>query len=184
MKPQSLSLVLDESRPAAPATPGAPKSLDRLTTALEHEIVAIRELGEALVQQRSAVAASDIAAVNASVDDVGRLLLAVDESRHHRTTVVAELGGTPGASLDEFEPSPGTPGAGAYAAARATLRRVAEKAAHEAAVNRTVLRSAVEAGNAFLQALFSSAEDPAPVYRGAESRAHSRSSGFILNRRA
>ena len=184
MKPQSLNLVLEASRPAAPVTSGATQSLERLTAALEHEIVAVRELGEALVQQRSAVAASDIAAVNASVDDVGRLLLSVDESRRHRLAVVAELGGAPGASLEEFEPPPGSQGASAYAAARAALRREAEKAAHEAAVNRTVLRSAVEAGNAFLQALFSSAEDPSPVYGAAERQTPPRSAGFILNRRA
>jgi hypothetical protein len=184
MKPQSLNLMLEASRPAGPVTSGATQSLERLTAALEHEIVAVRELGEALVQQRSAVASSDIAAVNASVDDVGRLLLAVDESRRHRVAVVAELGGDPGVSLEKFEPPPGTQGAGSYAAARAALRREAEKAAHEAAVNRTVLRSAVEAGNAFLQALFSSADDPAPVYRAAEHQAPPRSPGFILNRRA
>jgi hypothetical protein len=184
MKPQSLNLVLEASRPAAPVTTGETQSLERLTAALEHEIVAVRELGEALVQQRSAVAASDIAAVNASVDDVGRLLLAVDESRRHREAVVVELGGVPGTSLEEFKPLPGTRGAGAYAAARAALRREAEKAAHEAAVNRTVLRSAVDAGNAFLQALFSSAEEPSPVYSAGEHQAPPRSPGFILNRRA
>jgi hypothetical protein len=184
MKPQSLSLVLEASRPAAPVASGETQSFERLTAALEHEVVAVRELGEALVQQRSAVAANDIAAVNASVDDVGRLLLGVDESRRHRVAVMAELGGDPGASLDGFEPPPGTQGAGAYAAARAALRREAEKAAHEAAVNRTVLRGAVEAGNAFLQALFSSADDPSPVYRAAENQAPPRSPGFILNRRA
>jgi hypothetical protein len=184
MKPQSLNLVLEASRPAEPAASGATQSLERLTAALEREIVAVRELGEALVQQRSAVAASDVAAVNASVDDVGRLLLAVDESRRHRMAVVVDLGGNPGTSLEEFEPPPGAHGAGAYAAARAALRREAEKAAHEAAVNRTVLRSAVEAGNAFLQALFSSADDPSPVYRAAEHQAPPSNPGFILNRRA
>jgi hypothetical protein len=183
MKPQSLNLVLEASRPAAPATSGAAQPLDRLTAALEHEALAVRELGEALVQQRSAVAASDIAAVNASVDDVGRLLLAVDEARRHRMAVAAELGGDPGASLEGFMPPPGTPGAGAYAAARAALRREAEKTAHEAAVNRTVLRSAVEAGDAFLQALFSSSVDPSPVYGAAEHQDRPRSPGFILNRR-
>jgi hypothetical protein len=184
MRPQSLNLVLEASRPAAPVTSGTSPSLERLTAALEREIVSVRELGEALVQQRSAVAASDVAAVNASVDDVGRLLLAVDESRRHRLAVVVELGGAPGTSLEEFEPPPGTQGAGAYAAARAALRREAEKAAHEAAVNRTVLRSAVEAGNAFLQALFSSAEDPSPVYSASERQAPTNSPGFLLNRRA
>jgi hypothetical protein len=184
MRPQSLNLVLEASRPAAPVTSGMSPSLERLTAALEREIVSVRELGEALVQQRSAVAASDVAAVNASVDDVGRLLLAVDESRRHRLAVVVELGGAPGTSLEEFEPPPGTQGAGAYAAARAALRREAEKAAHEAAVNRTVLRSAVEAGNAFLQALFSSAEDPSPVYSASERQAPTNSPGFLLNRRA
>ena len=184
MKPQSLNLVQEGARPAGPAASGVARPFDRLTAALEHEIVAVRELGEALVQQRSAVAANDIAAVNASVDDVGRLLLAVDESRRHRVAVVAELGGSPGTSLDQFEPHPGTPGAGAYAAARAALRREAEKAAHEAAVNRTVLRSAVEAGDAFLQALFSSSVDPSPVYGAAERQGRPRSPGFILNRRA
>ena len=184
MKPQSLNLVLEASRPAAPAASGAAQSLDRLTAALEHEIVAIRELGETLVQQRSAVAASDVAAVNASVDDVGRLLLAVDEARRHRVAVVAELGGSPGTSLGDFEPPPGAQGAGSYAAARTALRREAEKAAHEAAVNRTVLRSAVEAGNAVLQALFSSSVEPSPVYRAAERPDRPGTPGFILNRRA
>jgi len=184
MKPQSLNLVLEASRPAAPAACGGARPLERLTAALEHEALAVRELGEVLVLQRSAVAASDIAAVNASVDDVGRLLLAVDEARRHRLAVVTELGEGPDTSLESLEPPAGTPGAGAYAAARAALRREAEKTAHEAAVNRTVLRGAVEAGDAFLQALFSSAVEPSPVYGAAEHPDRPSSPGIILNRRA
>ena len=184
MKPQALNLTLETSKPASAAVSRAAEPLARLTAALEHEALAIRDLGEALVQQRAAVAASDVDAVNASVDDVGRLLLAVDETRRHRMAVTAELGSGPDTLLGDLEPSPGTPGAGAYAAARATLRRMAEKAAHEANVNRTVLRSAVEAGDAFLQTLFSSSVDPSPVYTPAERRDRPRNPGFILNRRA
>lgn len=183
MKPQSLNLVLEANRPTVPAV-DVPRSLDRLTAALEREILAVRGLGEVLIQQRSAVAATDIPAVNGSVDDVGRQLLAVEEARRHRLAVVAEMGGDPDASLDEFEPPVGSSGAAAYAAARIALRREAEKVAHEAAVNRTVLRSAVEAGNTFLQALFSSSEAPSPVYRAAERREGPKMSGVLLNRRA
>jgi hypothetical protein len=184
MKPQSLNLALEPSRPAPAAVSHAAEPLDRLTAALEHEALAIRELGESLVQQRSAVAASDVDAVNASVDDVGRLLLAVDEARRHRMAITAELGSAPDTLLGDLEPPPGTPGAGAYAAARTTLRRMAEKAAHEATVNRTVLRSAVQAGDSFLQTLFSSSVDPSPVYTPTERRDRPRNPGFILNRRA
>jgi len=184
MKPQSLQLALEASRPPAPLPGRSAGPLDELTAALEHEAAAIRELREALVQQRAAVAANDVDGVNASVDDVGRILLAVEEARRQREAMVATLTGTAGASLEGLGTLGGRPGAAPFAAARAALRRAAEETAHEATVNRAVLRRAVEAGDAFLQSLFSSATDPSPVYTPAERRDRPGTPGFILNRKA
>jgi len=184
MKPQSLQLALEASRPPAPLPGRGAGPLAELTAALEHEAAAIRGLREALVQQRAAVAANDAAAVNASVDDVGRILLAVEEARRQREAMVAALAGGPGATLEGLGAPDARPGRAAFDTARAALRRAAEEAAHEAAVNRAVLRRAVEAGEAFLQSLFSSAADPSPVYAPAEGRERPGAPGFILNRKA
>ncbi len=184
MKPQSLQLALEPSRPPAPLPGHGAQPLGELTAALEHEAAAIRGLRESLVQQRAAVAANDAAALNASVDDVGRILLAVDEARRQREAMVRALAGSPDAPLEGLGAGSARPAAQAFAAARAALRRAAEEAAHEAAVNRAVLRRAVEAGDAFLQSLFSSATDPSPVYAPRERRERPGGAGFILNRKA
>ena len=58
-----------------------------------------------------------------------------------------------------------------------------EETAREAAVNRTVLKRTVEAGEAFLQALFTGVSEPQTVYRAGERREDD-GSGFLLDRTA
>ena len=66
---------------------------------------------------------------------------------------------------------------------RRELRSAAREVSHEVAVNHEVLRRSVEAGEAFLQALFSSVRGADPCYRP-EATPPEPATGVIMNRRA
>lgn len=167
-----------DARPAAPA-----ERLAELTRALDRERALVIELQETLVHQRAGVASSEAEAVNASVDAIGRLLLALGEARTTRTRIVAALTGDAALPIDRLEAALGAPLPPALETARAALRTAAEGVAHEVAINRAVLRRAVEAGESFLQALFSTAVDSPGVYGTTEHREEP-AAGILLNRRA
>jgi hypothetical protein len=122
--------------------------------------------------------------VNESVDAVGRILLTLTQARDRRTELVTALTGDPSLPLDRLHGVLGVTASGDFERARGALRQAAEGAAREAAINRGVLRRALEAGEAFLQELFSSTAGPAPVYGPREARAESGSGPAVLvNRR-
>jgi hypothetical protein len=173
--------TIPDTHDASPPTPSA--RLEELTRALEHETTVVGELRETLIQQRAGVAGSRIDAVNQSVDDVGRLLLALEEARGRRRVLVAALAGGVELPLDQLEAALGVPLPAALEAARAALRDAARAVAHEVAINRAVLRRAVETGEAFLQALFSTTAAPAAGYPAGE-RSDPPAAGVLLNRRA
>ena len=149
----------------------AQERLNELAHVLNAETEVVEELKNALWRQRAGVAASDTEAVNASVDAIGRILLTLDAARHRRLRMVEAIAGDASLPLHRLE-------------ARARLRRAAEAVTQEVTVNRSVLRHAVDAGEAFLQALFSSVIDPAPVYGPPERPEECPPSGLLLNRRA
>jgi hypothetical protein len=175
-----LSLLQSEVR----ADRQQPSRLSELTTALVHEHRLIEELREALVRQRAGVAADDPAAIEHSVHAIGRTLLTLEEARRRRVSLTALAAGQPGATLadldDVMETLPP-----AFTAAREAVRRAAEATARDVAINQTVLRRALEAGDAFLQQLFSSTADPMPVYAPGPRLAEPRPcGGLLLNRTA
>lgn len=134
------------------------RRLAELTALLAHEHRMIEELRQALLRQRAGVATDDAEAIDASVAAVGRTLLAIDAARRCRTEVVGEITGDGETPLADLErrlrrslPAP-------LAHAREQVRRSADAAAHELAINQHILRRVLEAGDAFLQRLFSSKE--------------------------
>ena len=181
MKPPSLELVQEGGLPPAFEVDAPQPTVDELAGVLDREANILLELRDALERQCGHVAANDVAAVNASVDDIGRLLLALEETRRHRRATMARLTGGAGSALATALDARG---AGDIATRRSRLRHAALEAARAAAVNRAVLRRALEAGDSFLQALFSSAADPCPAYGPGERRDRSGASGLLLNRRA
>jgi hypothetical protein len=159
------------------------EALAGLTRALVREAEAVRELHEALVRQREGVAADAIEVVQGSCDDIARLLVTLDGAKRSRMGILQRLVPDEPGSLEAVAAMCGGSLPPALAEASATLRRVAADAAREAGVNRVVLQRTVEAGEAFLQALFAGAGDPDPVYRAGERRDDD-GSGFLLDRTA
>lgn len=167
---------------AAEAAARRDEALRDLTRALAREASAVRELREALVRQRAGVSVDSIADVHVSCDDIGRVLVALEAARRHRGLLLAAL--VPGGerTLEALASELGGSLPPELAEAALALRREAEATAREASVNRTVLERTVEAGEAFLQALFTSTNLPEPVYRAGERREDD-GAGFLLDRK-
>jgi len=176
-----LSLV-EEGRAGSRET-AVGSRLEELAAALAHELRLIDDLRQALLRQRTAVAADDPDAIESSVQAIGRTLLTLDEARRRRGALVALVAGSDAVALADLESRLGFPLPAGLIAAREAVRREAEATTRELAINQTVLRRALEAGDAFLQQLFSSTVDPTPTYAPGP-RVETRSSGLLLNRTA
>ena len=159
------------------------EALAELERVLGRETDAVHELREALVRQRAGVAADSTPAVHGSCDDIARILVALDNTRRHRSALLEVLVREQPPTLDALARELGDTLPARIAEAGQRLRQEAEGAAREAAVNRTVLQRTVEAGEAFLQALFTNAGAPDAVYRPGERRDDD-GSGFLLDRKA
>jgi len=158
------------------------RALEAIAQGLRREAATAEELREALIRQRAGVAADSAGAVHASCDDIARILVALDSARRHRVERLESLIPARPATLEALAAElGGTLPPGLSDAAQA-LRRAAGSAAREAAVNRTVLQRTVEAGEAFLQALFAGTGEPDAVYRAGERRDDG--AGFLLDRTA
>ncbi|HTO74218.1 MAG TPA: hypothetical protein VMJ30_10365, partial [Gemmatimonadales bacterium] len=71
------------------------------------------------------------------------------------------------------------------AAARRAIQHAALKATEDVAVNQQVLKRALEAGESFLQQLFTTASDALPTYGAGEARPDKPSAmGVLVNRTA
>ena len=158
------------------------EALAELARVLVREADVVHELREALVRQRAGVAADSTPAVHGSCDDIARILVALDSTRRHRASLLENLVGRTPATLEALGTELGGALPPPIAEASVALRREALGAAREAAVNRTVLQRTVEAGEAFLQALFTNAGAPEAVYRPGERRDDD-GSGFLLDRK-
>ena len=159
------------------------EALPQLTLALDREAEGVRRLGDALVIQRAAVAADDQHGVESTVRAIGSVLTALERARRARANLVETLTGRADLPLDQLEEAIGVPLSEALATARAALRAAAQATAREAAVNRAVLRDVIGAGEAFLQALLTSAA-PAPVYAPAGRRDDPVPGSLLVNRTA
>lgn len=164
----------------------ATQPMEDLAAAVEREAGLTAQLRDALSRQRASVAMDDVAAVLASCDEVSRLLLTLEESRRSRARAMQRLTGDAAGTLTGLEQSAGAPLSARLLDAREALREAAGQTAMEAAVNHTVLRRAVEAGEAFLQALFSTTAEPQSVYRTGERKDESggAGAGWLLDRKA
>jgi len=156
-----------------------------LVAALQQEDVLIGELQGALERQRAGIADDDPQTVDSSTQAVARTLLSLDEARRHRVAVTADLTDGMSADLNTLEDVLGGPLTPELKQARRSVRRAAERAAVDLRINQSVLRRALEAGDAFLQRLFSTVGDPQAVYDPAEpGTEQSTASGMLLNRTA
>jgi hypothetical protein len=164
-------------------TGGRDQRFGDLVEALVEEARMIDELRHALLRQRAGVAADDVDAVESSLHSIGRTLLTLEEARRRRGALTALITGGDPAPLESLEESLGVLPA-RLLGARNTVNRAAKEAAQEIAINQHILRRAIEAGEAFLQHLFSSAVDPAPTYAAGDQTHDAAPSGLLLNRTA
>ena len=156
-----------------------------LSEAMKDEAGVMWRLRDAMVRQRDSIAENDDEQLNTSVQELGRTLFTLAEARKRRVTVMAYLTGEEEPPLAQLEFFLGTPLPMGLETARAEMRLAAQAVAHEAAINRTVLRQARESADAFLQELFSAMSTPDAVYhpteRGCEG---SGGAGLMFNRTA
>lgn len=183
--------MTDRNRPAQDATDEPqmnPAVINELAAALEQEGALVHELREALARQRAAVAASDPAQVNAGTDAISRILIGLDDARARRARLLGSGTGEGPLPLDRIEQRLGRNLPPSLASARDSVRRAVAQVAFEVDINRTVLRHAVQNGEAFLQALFASGSNPDPSYapppgRGAPPQSGNSRGGVILDRK-
>jgi hypothetical protein len=96
--------------------------------------------------------------------------------------MLESLTGDTAMRLDHLEAAMAMALPSTLAVSRKRLRDAAAAVAREVAINRDVLQRAVESGEAFLQALFSSTGLATPVYGTGEK--DESPAGVLLNRRA
>jgi hypothetical protein len=169
----------------APAVTGSHAgNLEALAAALRHETERVTALRDALREQRAGIAANRTDRVEDSVREVGHLLLGIDEQRRHRSALLERLTGDPNVELARLESAvtPALPRA--LVEARRALRHAANEVAREVAINHEVLKRSIEAGESYLQALFSSVRGPEVSYHPGDPRSADHPTGVIMNRRA
>ena len=157
--------------------------LDALRGALVAETILVVTLREALVTQRAAIAQNSAPDVHATIADIGRLLQALADARRVRGQALHALCGDTALPLDAVEATLGFAFPSPVQEARRALRREAQAVTHEVAINHRVLRGAVEAGERFLQDLFSTLGDSTPTYTAGEGRDDpARRASVLLNK--
>jgi hypothetical protein len=167
------------------AGPSVGERLSDLAEALLYEAGVIEELRAALLRQRSGVAADDADLIESSIHAMGRTLLTLDEAKRRRAALTALIAGGEPTPLDRLEVMLGGSLPREVEEARSMVKRAALQTAQDVAINQHILKRALEAGDVFLQKLFSMGGDPAPGYSRGEHQLESvPQSGLILNRTA
>ncbi len=126
-----------------------------LAEVLSQEARGLEEFGEVLERQRAAVSTGDRDALDATVEDLDRLLLRLAKLREQRQSMLDGLSGDPGVTLRAFADRFGEALPVPVRQAQRRLRHAAENAGRASRVNSVVLRRVLESERAFLQSLFS-----------------------------
>ncbi|MBK6494445.1 MAG: flagellar export chaperone FlgN [Gemmatimonadetes bacterium] len=161
----------------------APLRAAQIIAAIQAEERLLSELRGALERQRAGIAEDDTAAIDAATHAVSRSVLTLDEARRRREQLVQLVSGGESVGLDGIDRFIGeVPG---LREARRAVRRAAEAAVSELAMNQAILRSAMRTGDAYLQSLFSSVSGPASHYLPQEGLVDSPTpSGVVLDAQA
>ena len=164
--------------PIPPEPEPRPKDL---AAAIAQEARLLGSLRESLLEQRAGVAHNQRDTIEKSVEAISRGLLTLEEARRRRAALLALVSEGEASTMGELERRLGPAFPPALTEVRGALRDAAQGLAREVAINQHILRKALQAGDAFLQRLFSSATAPSPVY-GASERAAGPAGGLLLNR--
>jgi hypothetical protein len=107
----------------------------------------------------------------------------IEEARRHRDDLTSVLGGGRPLNLNELDLAIPRSMLDDLSDARVQLRTAANGVAREVAINDLVVRRALDAGEAFIQVLFSNVTGPPATYEGGVGALESAGGGVLLNRR-
>jgi FlgN protein len=148
----------------APAVPRRETAIEVLSDVLGTERRLLEELMTVMQQQRAAVAADDLQALDDSVFATYRVLATLGEARRRRKTVNRLLGGDEDMNVNDLEEILGDRATPTVIDARNALQDAAVSLSHEVDVNKQVLRTALDNGNDYVQKLFGASQAPAATY--------------------
>jgi hypothetical protein len=143
-----------------------PDWLASLSRALLDEASVLKELENAIVSQRMAVASNDDETLRATSQAVGRIAQTLEEAKKRRASLLHYLTGREDLALNQLEYFLGEPLPLELDTARAQVRHAVLAVAREAGVNRTELQKARGAKDAFLQELFAAVSRSGSVWLG------------------
>jgi len=164
-----------------PVADGDQETAKRIIGGLTTEAGLLRELRASLLEQREAIANDDPVALEGVIQQIGRTLVALGETRRERVRTAALLSDGP-VSLVELATRLQPDLAASLRAASQDVHHVATSAARDLAVNQAVLRRAIETGEASLQRLLTLPEGAEPTAGYGEGAAGG--AGLLLNQRA
>ena len=154
----------------------------QLVHALRSEQDVLEELREALSRQREAVARSDHDAVESSIHALGRIILTLEETRRQRRSVLALMFPDQEVSIMDLELYLDDAVPPELLEARSAVRRLSVSTANDLAINQHVLDRVLQAGDAFLQKLFSTALEGSPGYSPMRDGEEHASESVLVNR--
>ncbi len=164
-----------------PRSDAAHRSTLELAVALGTEMHNLRHLLETLKLQRTAIAKSDVDAINENIFVMRRLLLTLSEARRYRQLVVQQLGAPPdmapsrGNSHAAAENEVAPPwGSASIQQLRDELSELAAEVAREVETNRKILFGVVAAGEELIRLIVSGA---VPTFTGGRVAASTVASG-------
>ena len=145
----------------APATPRRESAVEVLSDVMGTERELLEELVHVMQQQRAAVAADDLQALDDSVFATYRVLATLGEARRRRKSVNRLLGEAEDMNVNDLEEILGDRATPAVIAARNALQAAAVALSGEVDANKQVLRLAMENGNDYVQKLFGTPQESA-----------------------
>ncbi len=165
----------------AHATAQWPALINGLTDALVTERRLVEELIAAMHQQREAVAADDLAAIDDSVFAVQRILLTLGEARKRRRTLNVRLGQSESLALRDLIEQLGPHATAALRDARDALQAAATRLSRDVATNRQLLREALASGEEMVRTI---AGVPAEKAGYGASPPSGPGAAYLVNRKA
>lgn len=160
--------------------PGTQDRLQELALAMLRETLVLRELLDALSEQRAAVAAGEIKALNECTKQVSAIVNDLEAARANRRGLMLAAGAhqdTPVASLQASLGSEITP---VFERVHADLMRAARDATQELAINRRVLERALERSESLMRTVFAAAGEEPGVYRSPANRSERLEPGAVF----
>lgn len=139
-------------------------AVTELARALGAETDHVRNLSQALVEQRAAIAYGDVDAVQSRSSRISRVLSDLNAARSDRRRILSGMTGQETTPLSELESRLGATLPEPLDRARTDLLTAAQNVTQELSINYTVLRRALETGEAFFQEIFSYLGQETSVY--------------------